>query len=351
MPRKISQLSPTQPTTSLALSSVHIRIETLDKERQWLLKQIKRKRTELNNFVEQMRSLATDILQQCAVSFQKLADIDQEIHALFAEIFASRKFNKQTQKDIEGIYRTLQLAGVITPKPVGQHEDITGDEQDEDDQQEHNYHRASPEADEPYEKTQTPLGFSPRNKNDVSRNIRQTFLNLAAIFHPDKVKDGETQMRYTEIMKEINKAYQEGDLARLLEIERQHDIGKFIDSNSEDDLSRKCTRLEQENELLRSQYVNLKQELALVKKTPEGAMVADCRKAKKVGVDAISLMVKQVESEIEIIASIRDFVQDFHERKMTIKEFLCGPPALRRMHQAMAEDLLERLFIDLDEMG
>jgi hypothetical protein len=45
-------------------------------------------------------------------------------------------------------------------------------------------------------------------------------------------------MRHTEIMKEINKAYQEGDLARLLEIERRYQVGETIDSNSEDDLTR-----------------------------------------------------------------------------------------------------------------
>lgn len=350
MPRKTSSPSPTTPTTTLALSSVHIRAETLDKERQWLLKQIKRKRTELNNLVEQMRSLATDILQKCASSFQNLADIDQEIHTLFEEIFASRKFNQQTKKEIEGIYRTLQLAGVITPKPMNKNDDKEVDELDDQDNPENKFHYTSPEAGEQYQNPQTPQDFPSKNKNDVSRKIRQTFLNLAAIFHPDKVKDGETQVLYTEIMKEINKAYQEGDLARLLEIERQHQVGELIDGNSEDDLNRQCTRLEQENELLKKQYETLKQELALVKRTPEGAMVADCRKAKRAGVDAIALMVKQVESEIKVIASIRDFVKDFHERKMTIKEFLSGPPALYQMHRAMAEELLERLFVDLDEM-
>ncbi|MFM6476490.1 MAG: molecular chaperone DnaJ, partial [Dolichospermum sp.] len=87
----------------------------------------------------------------------------------------------------------------------------------------------------------------------------QTFLRLAEIFHPDKVKDNETQMTHTEIMKEINKAYQEGDLARLLEIERQYEVGEAIDNNSEDDLSRRCKNIEQHNQILKTQYEKLKQ--------------------------------------------------------------------------------------------
>ncbi|MHC5829381.1 MAG: J domain-containing protein, partial [Nostoc sp.] len=107
-------------------------------------------------------------------------------------------------------------------------------------------------------------------RTENSRKIRQTFLRLAEIFHPDKVKDSETQRYHTEIMKEINKAYQEGDLARLLEIERIQEVGEVIDNNSEDDLTRKCRTLEQQNQILLTQYENLKRELRLTKNTPEG---------------------------------------------------------------------------------
>lgn len=42
--------STTSDTTSLGLSSFHERHRILEEEHQWLLKQIKRKRTELKNF-------------------------------------------------------------------------------------------------------------------------------------------------------------------------------------------------------------------------------------------------------------------------------------------------------------
>lgn len=77
-----------------------------------------------------------------------------------------------------------------------------------------------------------------------------TFLRLASIFHPDKVTNQENQEDYAEIMKEINRADQEGDMARLLEIERQHQLNKSINlenaSNSE--IERQCDRLEMDNQ-------------------------------------------------------------------------------------------------------
>ncbi|MEH2359676.1 MAG: molecular chaperone DnaJ, partial [Nostoc sp.] len=51
MPRKTPPLSHSTVTTPLALSQLHIRLQFLEKSHQSLLKQIKRKRTELNNFV------------------------------------------------------------------------------------------------------------------------------------------------------------------------------------------------------------------------------------------------------------------------------------------------------------
>ncbi|TVP56644.1 MAG: J domain-containing protein [Nodularia sp. (in: Bacteria)] len=353
MPRKSTSSSQSPTTTTLALSSIHIRLETLDKEHQWLLKQIKRKRTELNNFVEQMRSLAADIFNRCNPKFQKLVDIDREIHTLFHEILTLRKLGKQSRKDIEAIYYQLQIARIISPKPQNfqEEEDPELDDLFENNQEEDgDFSGTHTEENSQYQEESPDVDFPSEQKSDASRKIRQTFLSLAEIFHPDKVKDGETQIRYTEIMKEINKAYQEGDLARLLEIEQQHQVGRAIDSNSEDDLTRQCKRIEQQNEILSTQYEKLKQELRLVKNTPEGAIVSDCRKASKEGIDAIGSMAEQVETEIKSIAAIRDFVRDFRQQKITIKEFLCGPVNLRQANQDIVDDMFEQMFVELGEV-
>ncbi len=338
-------------SSSLALSSLHIRIEAQEKEHQWLLKQIKRKQTELNNFVEQMRSVATDIFERGSPIFNKVAALDQEIHALFGEIFSTRKFGKQTKKDIEAIYRQLQMTGVITPKQHQIDEDAELDELFEEREQEDNFVRDAQQRDHEYQSDLEDVEGSCENKgrSESARQVRQTFLRLAEIFHPDKVTDNETQVHHTELMKEINKAYQEGDLARLLEIERQHQAGEGIDHNNEDDLTRKSNRLEQENEFLKTQYENLKRELRLVKRTPEGAMISDYRKAVKVGIDPIAQMLAQVEGEVQVISSIRDFVKDFRDKKITIKEFLQGPEAMGQMSRETVEDLLEEMLADLEE--
>ncbi|AFZ56430.1 J domain-containing protein [Anabaena cylindrica FACHB-243] len=344
MARKTKSASPTNQVPLLALSELHIHLEGLEKEHQSLLKQIKRKRTELNNFVEQMRSLATEVFHQATPCFKKMADLDQEIHALFKEIFTTRKFGKQTQKNIEGLYLNLQMSGIISTKSAQEEDNDTElDElfENSENDDEHNQNRHQ------YWESRNESESTSASRTEESRKVRQTFLKLAEIFHPDKVQDSETHKSHTEIMKEINKAYQEGDLARLLEIERQHQLGESIDSNSEDDLTRRCKNLEQQNEILKTQYEKLKQELRLAKNTPEGSMVSDSRKAAKQGINSVDLMLETLDSQINIIVDIRDFIKDFREQKITIKEFLAGPPSLRSSREDMMEKLLEEMMQEL----
>ncbi len=344
MARKTKTASSTT-VTPLALSDLHLQLAGLEKEHQSLLKQIKKKRTELNNFVEKMRSLATEVFHRVSPNMQTMAELDAEIHALFTEILNTRKMGKQTQKNIQSLYRSLQMGGIISYKPI-EEEDDDDEELDElfednDSQENHQRRRQFWEAEQDSESPTVA-------RTDESRKIRQTFLRLAEIFHPDKVKDNETQMTHTEIMKEINKAYQDGDLARLLEIERKYEVGETIDNNSEDDLSRRCKNIEQHNQILKNQYEKLKQELRLAKNTPEGSMVADYKKAAKQGVDCIELMLETMQAQTKIVVEIRDFVQDFKDKKITIKEFLAGPESLRSVQEDMMEELLEKM---MEEFG
>jgi hypothetical protein len=346
MPRKTTVPSQSIKVTPLALSQLHIRLEFLEKEHQSLLKQIKRKRTELKNFVEQMRSFGTEFLNKANPGFRKMAELDQEIHALFEEIFTTRKFGKQTLKNIQAVYRDLQVTGAISLKPNSQQLDTLKESFGNEDSQS-DFSKETSEEQHQYWQGEQSVDSASVARTDDQRKIRQTFLKLAEIFHPDKARDSETQKSHTEIMKEINKAYQEGDLARLLEIERSQQPLEIIDNNNEDDLTRRCRTLEQHNQILLAQHEKLKQELRLTRNTPEGTMVSDSRKAAKKGIDPMAAIVETMESQINVVSGIRDFVKDFREQKITIKEFLAGPTPLHSLDEETIEDILEQMWSEL----
>jgi hypothetical protein len=332
MPKAKPKKTASKPSSeaTLALSSLHTYRETLEKEHQRLLKQIKRKRTELNNFVEQLRSIATQVFQKTGSIVQKMMLVDEEIHKIFTEILENKKLGKKSRQKINDIYLSLQIMGVIH------------DQESEDGEEDQ-------ELDELFEEEETPSNQQNSGQEDTQRNqqprhIRQTFIKLAEIFHPDKVGDAETQMQHTEIMKEINRAYHENDLARLLEIEKQYLAGENINNISEDDLTRRCHLLEQQNEVLKSQYDNLRDELSMVKRTPEGSMVSDFRRAVKENIDPIEMVVKSAERELKIMEEIRNFARDFRDKKITLQQFLSGPDAFKEDREETLEEFLEEML-------
>ena len=67
----------TESTESLGLSSFHERRRCLEEEHQWLLKQIKRKRTELKNFLDQMRSIGMEIFRRVSPIQQQIQELDR----------------------------------------------------------------------------------------------------------------------------------------------------------------------------------------------------------------------------------------------------------------------------------
>ena len=335
-------------TSSLGLSSFHERHRILEEKHQWLLKQIKRKRTELKNFMEQMRSLGTEIFQQASPITQKFLTIDGEIHQLFEEILTQRKFGVKTRQEIINVYHSLQLMGLLSPKLD---EDEESDSffshsedsdyfqsQAEDDFPPHRHNRDPDESD-----SSEPFSEKSHSQSASSGQMRQTFLKLASLFHPDKVTDTEQQIYHNEIMKEVNRAYEEGDVARLLEIERQHHLQENIDlkNSGKSEMERLCLQRERDNELLATQYENLKTELRIARSSPEGEMVKEYRAAKKQGVDAVAEMVSELKAELQSLENIRDFVRDFRDKKITIKQFLAGPDSNDNIPE---EEILEMIL-------
>ena len=334
MARK-SKISTDTTNNELGLSDLRVRLNLLEKENSKLIKQIESNRTKLNNLNDSIKEVGIQIAQRVAPFRQKILELDEQIHTVFQGILTGRKLGKKSRKDIETVYYHLQFDGVISPKHLPMESDIfenndeSEDEPNWDSYKGHSYQQVVEDI--------------PKPDRDELKKIRQLFLRLADSFHPDKVIDEAEKEYCTEIMKEINLAYQDGDLARLLAIEKQQELGAIIDRDSSDDLTRHCAKVEGENTYLKDQLETLKQQLKLTKKTQQGEMTAVFKKISKYGGDPMSEALREVESQISIIEQMHQFVVDLRDRRITIKEFLQGPEALRQQQMSEEELMLEFL--------
>ncbi len=75
--------------------------------------------------------------------------------------------------------------------------------------------------------------------------------------------------------------------------------------------------------------------------SPEGEMVKEYRAAKKQGLDAVAEMVSELKLQLQALENIRNFVRDFRDKKITIKEFLAGPGSNNNISE---EEILEMIL-------
>ncbi|MEO0988374.1 MAG: molecular chaperone DnaJ [Cyanobacteria bacterium J06639_14] len=336
---------------TLAPTALHQKFATLQEERQWLLRQIRRKRTELNNFMTQMQDLVRELFQEGSDLFNRLRDLDTEIHTLFEELLTRRKMGKRSREQVKSLYLGLQMQGTISFQPMGA-DTVKGDfatgfsdtpfAEEASSESESSFAGFSEFDNADSSPPQDPLSASASPQQD--RTFRQTFLRLAAIYHPDRAESEDAQQKNTEVMKAINEAYKSGDFALLLELERQQQEGA-LDAEitaTEDSLERQCKQLAKENNGLREQYEGIKAELReLRNNTQEGMMVTTYRKAAKEGIDFTEELLLDTEGELAYLEKIRNFVRDFRDRKITLKAFLAGP---RPDHPDELMAMMEQMF-------
>ena len=317
--------------TTLAVSELRIRLEFLEQDNQKLIGKIEKKRTELNNLIDRIREISIEVSQRTAPIIQQLLEFDRKMHAAFAEIFTGRKLGKQTLKKIIAVYENLQASGLITPQPQVAKSAQQPSKSDED-RNESSWDWGEEHSSFNYQDD------TPKLDRDELKKIRQLFLRLAEVFHPDKVADDSLRAYHTEVMQEVNEAYQSGDLAKLLAIEKKHQMGEIIDRDNQDELTRRCARIEQENEFLKKQFEQIKFELKISKSTPQGAMVAEYRKLSKAGFDPVGEAVAQTELQVKTIEEVYRFVLDFRDRRITIQEFMEGPRNFEEIYDDEDDD-------------
>lgn len=176
-----------------------------------------------------------------------------------------------------------------------------------------------------------------------TQSLRELFKRLVTRLHPDKVTDDAQKAERTTAMKEVTRAYQSGDLARLLELEA--DLAAVQSESSSDEITIRAARLERQNRELRKQL----RQLTSDRKELRDALPfhVDLRSPKRLH-EQVEAQVAQLAAEVEAEAlqsrSFRDYIQRFADGKLSFDEFCAGPP------EARATDLEDALETLLDEL-
>jgi hypothetical protein len=302
------------------------RVIALMREREKLLAKIARKKQGLDKQTAAINELQLHVARAqegMRPLMEQGEKVDHEIHQLFAILLAKGRLKRKDQREVRDLYDELQLQGTLSPDAGG-----AGHEDDDDDDI-----FGPPDDPEPCSCGQ--CHPPPRSPDDAAAarrvspkgasSLRDIFRRLAVAVHPDRSQTDEDRDRRTEAMKEVTRAYQDGDLARLLELEKAWLAAEAPATACEDETERRCASLERTNRELKKQLRELEAEIRVLKNSAPVLAADELGLGGKGGAARVDSMIAEVQEGITVLLKVRDFVRSFVDGKITLDEFLKGP--------------------------
>ncbi len=289
------------------------------------LRRLGQKQRELKRFKAECEELRLQLAEFLLPIEAKGRSLDDAIHRLFQELLTTRKRSKRTIRKIRKLYEDLQLLGTISSRAEDDEHPLVSGIQD----------RAEAAGGNPYSDpffedaaAEVCKPAPHRGRSDDKKNLRSLFLKLAGALHPDKVQDDQEKRRRTELMKELNRAYQDGDAARILQIELSLNIGALcnIGEGPESESDRRCRVLQTQYELLAEQYDEALGDLREARSGMLGVAVIEVRRNRRAHLaNPLSTIIDPMEDSIEFLQNVHDHVEGFAKSEMTLDDFLDGP--------------------------
>jgi hypothetical protein len=314
-----------------------------------LLKAIGAKQRDHARLDQDLREMARRLVEVEPIR-DEIQAIERQIHRLFQQLLVRKGQPRKVRRAIRLVYDMLEEQGVLSPDEALSDDPAAGLDDPPDPGDSERPGGPGPGAwargEDATGRREPPPpgagGFSARRPSDAEadRSLRGLFRRLAMAVHPDRVSDDAEKVRRTEAMKEISRAYEERDLARLLHLERAWMGAGVLDpQGTEDDaLARKLAHLERMNHDLRAQLAELNQALRELRRSPAGQMHLDLQRAAREGqrgaggrgkVDPLSTLVSEARSALAALRELQAFVISYRDGQLTIDAFMRGPSAAR----------------------
>jgi hypothetical protein len=301
----------------LALHQAAARVQALLLERSRLLREVQKKKRQIHDVRQKASREAEEAVAKMAPLVERHDSLIRNLAALFDELLTEGRLSARARKRVASLRRTLELQGVLPP--------LAHDEPDErfdDDRDPWPEPQPSSDPGTPPPGAQRARRPATLHEPEVAgaqqfgqerRSIRELFRNLARAVHPDQARHEAERAHRTEVMKEVTRAYEDGDLARLLELESTWQSERAL-ADSGDALLR-CRELERINRELLNQVRQLTRELRDAKQ--------DAREA-SFGVAADALA-EQASLELDQLDELYDFIRRFRDGELSLADLRRGP--------------------------
>lgn len=273
------------------------------KKRKTVLKSLK---TRLGNTQKNIDDVQRQVHSQLFSKMSELDNLRLQIIELSKQFSKSKNISKEDKEAL-----------------IGMAEDLTGEDLFGEDFSEYKAQREAMENGEfEFEENfrakmnDAYAQFRVQPEEKEQRSIRNVFIKLSKKFHPDLAKNDKEAEEFHSMMQEINEAYQNNDIQRLLEFEQMYLIeevdftGKAV---TIDILQEEINRLERDLDFINGQVERTSLEIKDLRASDMGQMLTSMDKAEREG-QGISLMVLEMQESIDQLSVLRDGLKDSIKR-------------------------------------
>jgi hypothetical protein len=281
------------------------RVSELVKERDRLMREVSKKKRQLAQARAKADADARAQISAMAPLIERHASLARELSRLFAELLAPGRLPQRAARQVEKARRALELSGHLTPRVDDQPDD---EPENETEPTGHERSRSTGSA----RADRASTGVS-ANKPAEARHpsLRELFRSLALAVHPDRARTDAERAQRTEVMKEVSRAYEAGDLARLLELERSWQL-EFAGRHGDSEPSRHA--LERQNRELLNQVRTLTEQIKDVKRRASEALRGPLER-----------VVARARREFDDLEEVCEHARRFLDGKISLTDFLSGP--------------------------
>jgi hypothetical protein len=303
-------------------------LEELSAEHDRLLRKISKKRAALETTRELTRDLIRTFVARVEPLRQQLEALAGEVRELFEVLLGSASaLSRRDQARVRRVYaaviENLPLGLGQPPPPEAGNADFA--------EQEHATRskparRPRPQKSRQREDTSVDAGASAPKPGAQAPTLRSLFKRLVAALHPDKVRDETEKAERTLVMKDATRAFEAGDVARLIELERSF-LASVPIGDDPADLVREAGQVARANTELRRQLRALTAEHKQLKlSTPFRIEVPAGDGARARAFAELERRLAGSQREVDEFRLLRDFVRRFATGGMGLAQFLVGPP-------------------------
>ena len=303
------------PVRGLRLHAVGERLGALLKQRERLLAEVKRKQAQVEAVNAQAAAAAQQAAAQMAPIISRFEGLRAELAAVFDELLAPGRLAARARRKVAEVLRSLIAQGLVSPRAAdaADTQGAAGNGFDDGEVFEAGDFDAPPFSED--RRHEARVASAPQHGQTPGRDsLRALFKRLALAVHPDRAQHESDRERRTEAMKEATRAYQDGDLARLVELEKAWQSGAQAPGSADND-ARRCAELEQTLSELNQQSRALTAELRDLRRQLREDMLDE----------PVEHVIAGAEGELKGLERIRDFARAFRDGKITLAQFLQGP--------------------------